>query len=564
MLPRDGKNIVSDYEKDPIPILKDVAKKAREAVQPGYTAVPPAPCGTPPEKADISRLPESGALLFGRREELKFLDQAWAERKLNVVVFRASGGIGKSTLVAAGSRSWPRTTTRVPSGYLPGPSSARVPATAKASRVGSRPPISSSARRCISSATRPAGWPLGLGPRREACRSGPRTSARCSCSTAWSRCSPPMRRSSAGRLQIPASRPWSRNWRATTPASASSSTRSPIANLADADLKDRVAHVDLNFVTRWPVEPCCGSGVSKARTTSWSSPSKPSADTPMPCSCLGVTWSSSAVRRSLPAARFPRGQSFRRKCRHPRRVVAAFAGKFGAGSAEVELLRVLGLFDRPAEGNAIAAVRAGPIPGLTEVLPTSTKAAGGAYWIGFARRGWSRRRAATRRMRWTRIRWCGSISGEELRAKHPEAWQAGHARLYEHFKALPEKHQPDTLEEMEPLFQAVFHGCQAGRHENVLLEVYWPRIVRNQEDYLTSKLCAFGTDLAALAGCFDPPWQRPVASIPEAGQAFVLNQVGFCLRALGRLQDAVQPMRVVARWLRQSRALGSRQASPAI
>ena len=66
--------------------------------------------------------------------------------------------------------------------------------------------------------------------------------------------------------------------------------------------------------------------------------------------------------------------------------------------------------------------------------------------------------------------------GAELREKHPEAWRAGHERLYEHFKALPEKHQPDTLEEMAPLFQAVFHGCQAGRHQEALNEVYWARI----------------------------------------------------------------------------------------
>jgi TIR domain len=99
MLPRDGKNIVSHYKKDPDPILKAVAKKAREAVEPGYKPYRPPPTGTPPEKVDIARLPETGALLFGRREELKFLDQAWAERKLNIVAFRASGGVGKSTLV---------------------------------------------------------------------------------------------------------------------------------------------------------------------------------------------------------------------------------------------------------------------------------------------------------------------------------------------------------------------------------------------------------------------------------------------------------------------------------
>ena len=67
----------------------------------------------------------------------------------------------------------------------------------------------------------------------------------------------------------------------------------------------------------------------------------------------------------------------------------------------------------------------------------------------------------------------GGAAGETCRGL-----AAGHAQLYEYFKALPEKHQPDTLEEMAPLFQAVFHGCQAGRHQEALDEVYWARIVR--------------------------------------------------------------------------------------
>ena len=45
------------------------------------------------------------------------------------------------------------------------------------------------------------------------------------------------------------------------------------------------------------------------------------------------------------------------KSRHPRRVMAAFAERFGEDSAEVEVLRLLGLFDRPATKGAIDALR---------------------------------------------------------------------------------------------------------------------------------------------------------------------------------------------------------------
>jgi tetratricopeptide (TPR) repeat protein len=189
-------------------------------------------------------------------------------------------------------------------------------------------------------------------------------------------------------------------------------------------------------------------------------------------------------------------------------------------------------------------VRAAPIPDLTERLVNLDEGA----WQGLLRR----------------LRATGLIApasthapdevdahplvrehfGAEVREKHPEAWRAGHSRLYEHFKAVPEKDQPDTLEEMAPLFQAVFHGCQADRYQEALDEVYWARIQRHGQGYVAQQLGAFGADLAALAGFFDPPWEPPVASITEADQAFVVGEAGYRLRALGRFMEAVASMRV--------------------
>ena len=53
----------------------------------------------PPEKIEISRLPVTGAELFGRQKELELLDEAWASDDTNVVSLVAWGGVGKSTLV---------------------------------------------------------------------------------------------------------------------------------------------------------------------------------------------------------------------------------------------------------------------------------------------------------------------------------------------------------------------------------------------------------------------------------------------------------------------------------
>ena len=61
--------------------------------------------------------------------------------------------------------------------------------------------------------------------------------------------------------------------------------------------------------------------------------------------------------------------------------------------------------------------------------------------------------------------------GKHLKQEYPAAWREGNNRLYEYYKASA-KELPDTLQEMAPLFAAVMHGCQAGRHQEALVEVY--------------------------------------------------------------------------------------------
>ena len=65
----------------------------------------PQPSGTAPEKVDISRLPETGDLLFGRRKEMTLLDDGWNNDNTNVVVLKAAGGVGKSTLMRVWTKS---------------------------------------------------------------------------------------------------------------------------------------------------------------------------------------------------------------------------------------------------------------------------------------------------------------------------------------------------------------------------------------------------------------------------------------------------------------------------
>ena len=52
-----------------------------------------------PEKISLARLPVTGSELFGREEDLAFLEAAWTNQQVNLVIIVAWGGVGKSALV---------------------------------------------------------------------------------------------------------------------------------------------------------------------------------------------------------------------------------------------------------------------------------------------------------------------------------------------------------------------------------------------------------------------------------------------------------------------------------
>jgi tetratricopeptide (TPR) repeat protein len=234
---------------------------------------------------------------------------------------------------------------------------------------------------------------------------------------------------------------------------------------------------------------------------------------------------------------------------HARRVLQAYEQWLGNGP-ERAIIRLLGLFDRPADAPSLAALRAAPlIPGLTEALFI----VGANGHSPLPERDWNLAVAKLRRARLL------APPGEsapdtldahplvreyfsaQLQTTAPTAWREGHDRLYQPLKATT-KEYPDTLVEMAPLFAAVTHGCRAGKHQEVLDEVYWERIRRRNEAYSVKKLGAFSSDLAALANFFVEPWHQPVESLTEADKAVVLGWTGFRLRALGRLAEGRQPI----------------------
>ncbi len=206
----------------------------------------------------------------------------------------------------------------------------------------------------------------------------------------------------------------------------------------------------------------------------------------------------------------------------------------------VALLYLLGLFDRPADMGCLDALRQAPvIAGLTEPLVDLPEADWNITLKRLAELGLISYESPGPVDAHPLVR---EYFAKQLSEDNSEAWRAAHRRLYEHLCETTD-HRPDTIEGLQPLYQAVAHGCQAGLHQQACDDVYHDRIQRKEEAYSTTKLGAIGADLGAVACFFDEPWSRFSPNLERADRAWLLNQAAVRLRALGRLSEALQPMR---------------------
>ncbi|RNJ50203.1 hypothetical protein [Methylocystis hirsuta] len=238
---------------------------------------------------------------------------------------------------------------------------------------------------------------------------------------------------------------------------------------------------------------------------------------------------------------------------HAFRAMAAYVRWFEqdkGGRRALGMLRLMGLFDRPADFGCLRALWRGPeIEGLTQSI------------VGLSE---AHRNIAIKRLEDAKLLTVNRDAGgalvsldahpllreyfaKELREKDPEGWMAGHKRLYYHLCATETDKKPaPTLDDLRPLYQAVAHGCHAGLQREACDEVYCRRILRETEAggfYSTRKLGALGADLGAVACFFDAPWTHLSPNLSPNDQAWLLNEAATRLQGRGRLREALEPMR---------------------
>ncbi|MGH8475996.1 MAG: hypothetical protein ACRER2_09530 [Methylococcales bacterium] len=238
---------------------------------------------------------------------------------------------------------------------------------------------------------------------------------------------------------------------------------------------------------------------------------------------------------------------------HAFRVMDAYVKSFESegdkGKQALAIMRIMGLFDRPADAGCLEALLKAPaIPDLTEAL----------VGLKETQRNLIFKRLENAKLITVNRDKAGTLLSldahplireyfaAKLRTQMPESWRAAHRRLFEYLcESTEDKPQP-TLEDLQPLYQAVAHGCQAGMQQETCEKVYRDRILRGTGSdgfYSTNKLGAFGADLAAAACFFDECWSRVSDVLTQSDQSWLLNEAALRLCGLGRLGEALEPMR---------------------
>lgn len=486
-----------------------------------------------PEKISISRLPTTGPNLFGRELELKMLDGAWADSDTNVISLVAWGGVGKSALVNHWLRGMRKDNYR---------EAERIYAWSFY-RQGTTEQVSAdqfieASLKWFGDLNPSDGLPWDKGERLAQLI---RTQPTLLLLDGLEPLQTPPGQEGEGKIKDQAMQALLRELAAYNPGLCLISTRLPVTDLSDFE-GSTVRQINLEHLS-----PKAGAETLKAQGVKGDETEMEEASREFSGHSLALTLLGSYLSDVYSGDIRRRGEvgSLEDDVRyggHAQRVMAAYEKWFGDKSAELAVLRMLGLFDRPADGQAIAALRAAPaISDLTDALQPLDD------------RRWQQTLSNLRRTKLLSTLDSNQPDAldahplvrehfrKQLKKEHPDAWREGNNRLYEHLKRTT-KELPDTLEEMTPLYAAVAHGCAAHRHQEALEEVYYKRICRGNEFFSTKKLGAFGAGLAALTGFFAPPWQHPVSTLTNAYKAFVLNEAGYCLRALGRLTEAVQPL----------------------
>jgi tetratricopeptide (TPR) repeat protein len=472
-------------------------------------------------------LPVTGSDVFGREEDIAFLDDAWANQHSNVVTIVAWAGVGKSTLVNHWLRGMAAENYRSAelifgwSFYRQGTtgqtSSTDEFLDAALSWFGDRDPGIGTAwekgeRLAKLVAHRRTLLVLdGLEPLQ----------------------SPPGPQE--GRLREPSLQALLRELAAFNTGLCVITTRTPIADIADYD-RSSAPRRSLEHLSS-----DAGAQLLRALDVNGHEAELRSASDEFRGHCLALTLLGSYLtdacngdirRREEVSARLAHDL---RQGAHARKVMESYQSWLGE-AAELAILRMLGLFDRPTDEQTFGVLLKLPaIAGLTESLTDLRSTEWQTILAKLRRTKLLAREDAHNPGQLDTHPLVREYFGEQLRSQQAEAWKECNRRLFHYYQTLAPQ-LPDSFREMEPLFSAVICGCEASLFGEALHEVYIPRIQRGDTCFAANVLGATGPLLSALVHFFEHGRWGSLVETAIEGQSltaedklFILMQAGLYL-----------------------------------
>src|SRR6202045_2358338 len=472
------------------------------------TRRPPARLG--PKKISVARLPVTGSDVFGREEDIAFLDRAWANKDVNVVTIVAWAGVGKSPLI----NHWLR---RMATDHY---RSAELVFGWSFYRQGTSGGTSSSDEFLDVALT----WFGDPDPR---------------LGTAWEKGerlaklvaqrrtllildgleplqNPPGPQE--GRLREPSLQALLRELAAFNTGLCVITTRIPVADIADHE-GTSAPRLDLEHLSS-----DAGAKLLRALGAKGHEVDLRSASDEFNGHCLALTLLGSYLTDAYNGDIRCRKEVSERLAHdvrqgvHAQKVMESYQTWFGEGP-ELSVLRILGLFDRPADEEALGALLKPPaIRGLTESLTDLSQIEWRTILAKLRRARLLAREDPNNPGYLDTHPLVREYFGEQLRSQRTDAWKECNRRLYSHYRAIAPQ-LPDSFRDMEPLFLAVICGCHAGLFLEALHEIYIPRIQRGNASFAANVLGARGAMLSVLAHFFERGrWGSP-AEIGVEGQS---------------------------------------------
>ena len=482
-----------------------------------------------PKKISIARLPVTGSDVFGREEDIALLDRAWANKDVNVVTIVAWAGVGKSTLI----NHWLR---RMATDHY---RSAELVFGWSFYRQGTSGGTSS-ADEFLDAALHWFGDPdprLGTawekGERLAKLVANRRTLLVLDGLEPLQNPPGPQE----GRVREPSVQALLRELSAFNTGLCVITTRLPVADLADHEHTSALRR-DLEHLSS-----DAGANLLRALGVKGHEAELRSASDEFSGHCLALTLLGSYLTDAYNGdIRCRKEVSVHladdvRQGAHARKVMESYQTWFGEGP-ELSVLRMLGLFDRPADEKVLGALLKSPaIPGLTESLTDLRPTEWRTILAKLRRAKLLASEDPNNRGHLDTHPLIREYFGEQLRRQQINAWKECNRRLYEYYRALAPQ-LPDSFIDMEPLFVGVICGCNAGLFYEALHEVYIPRIQRGNASFAANVLGARGPLLSVLAHFFEQGrWGSPLEmgvegqSLTAEDRLFILMQAGRYLTA---------------------------------